>query len=51
VANWGVVAAPSIVQLSVDHQIDPILSVNALRFVFGLLPVLLLVEQKIHLSS
>jgi hypothetical protein len=50
-ANFGNVLGPIFIQLSVDHSINPIFSVNLLRLTLGTLPLLCFVEQKIDLNS
>jgi hypothetical protein len=43
--------APTIVQASIDHYVNPILVINVLRLIFGILPVFLLFEGKIRLDE
>jgi hypothetical protein len=47
----GNVIGPSFTQMSVDHNINPIFSVNLLRLTLGTLPLLFFVERKLELNS
>ncbi len=47
----GLVLAPTVVQASIDSNINPIVSVTILRIVIGTLPLFLHTEQRIHLKQ
>ena len=49
ICTIGLVAAPTAVQSSIDHGINPIVSINIIRIIIGTLPLFLYVEQRIHL--
>jgi hypothetical protein len=49
--NFGNVLGPIFIQMSVDHSINPLFSVNLLRLTLGTLPLLCFVEQKLELNS
>lgn len=50
VINFGAILGPIVVQMSVDHNILPIVSINVIRLIIGTLPVFALTENRIFLS-
>lgn len=51
ISTLGILLAPIVVQASIDHSINPIISVNILRILIGTLPLLIHTEQRIQLSQ
>lgn len=51
IAGFGKTLGPKFVQISSNHSINPIFSVNILRLTLGTLPVFLLSEKKIDLAQ
>ena len=49
--NVGTLSSPTIVQMAIDHKMNPIVFMNVLRIIFGTLPVFLLNQAKIRLDE
>lgn len=51
ISTIGILVAPMVVQSSIDHNINPIISVNILRILIGTLPLFIHTEQRIQLNQ